>query len=546
MKRWVASCIALAVLGAPSLAEPPVAATVQTVSGRSVYLNVGRKDGVVAGARVVFRLINGVQIEATIVDVSANNSRAELPEGSLLPEINDHAEVQISAPMREEVADPAKSKPPPPVHAPWLRKDGERTADTPLLAPAFSTNPAERPMTVRGRVFTTTRYTRDLANNANYTYARIGTWLEVQNPFKNEDRFRFEGDTDYRAISTSLRSDSKLHGRIQRMSYAWGTNQDAPFRGEVGRFYSQSLPEIGIIDGGEAAVRLENGLSFGGGAGLYPTLYKKLTSTKDLGFHAFVDYQSEKEDSWFQGTFGVQQTWHTGAADRTLVIGRVNARPSRDLTIFGSVMVDLYGSGDTVKTQSAEITQLVSQVSYQINETNGLTGSITRMTWPELKREEYASLPPELIHNGYVDRISGSWWHKFSKSFRVTAQSHYWRDQDRKGYGGELSADSYLSDAANSSIFGSVYYEDSAYTKGVGARLQGQRDLGSVRLFLGYDVYNYSSSTFLGGTSDYLRQSVRTDVSWSTGRWSWDIETSYTFGDSEESLSFGVNMQYRF
>lgn len=555
MTRFVASIMLVVCVGGVVHAKAPLDALVVSVSGRSVYINAGRNARIASGARVVFSLTTGERIEATIVDVAASSARAELSEGSLVPAINDRAEVEVEVAVETSAAVPGGTSQQPagtpeatpiPTHPPWSRQEGQRTSDTPLLAPAFGTSPKERPTVVKGRVFTNVRVTRDLENASTFTYMRAGTWLEVHNPFGDGGRILFEADTDYRNSGTSGGDTSDQNSRLKRLSYAWGLDQHATFRGEAGRFYSQTLPEIGLIDGGEAAIRFEDGWSIGGGAGMYPSPSDTLNSGDDYGFHLFADYQAEDDNRWLQSTAGFQQTWHLGEVDRSLVIGRVNVRPNTDLSIFGSLLVDLYGPGDTVKTQVADITQLVAQATYQLDPKAGINGSFTRTTWPELKRDEFVNLPPELIADGFVNRASGSACRKVGDEVRLTGRAHYWTDQDRTGHGAEASADWNAGGESNESYYGSVYYEDSTFTKGVGARLQGRRDLGPVRVFAGYDVFGYSTNTLFAGDGNFLRHSLRASVNWSRGKWSWDIETGYTFGTSEESLNLGAYVQYRF
>lgn len=552
MMKHVAVGLSCASMGMAVWAQPPIDAVVVSVSGRSVYLSLGERAGVRAGAHVVFVLTSGERIEGTIIDVSSSSARAEVAEGSAVPALEDRAEVEAVAPEADAPSVPAiqpdgksESKPVP-QHAPWTRREPGRGAEQPLLAPAFGTRPEDRPSSVRGRVFSVFRHTRDFENNSDYSYARFGTSLEMKNPFKDGGRFLFDAETDLRVSDTFGENKSELQGRVQRFSYAWGLDQHSPYRLELGRFCSQTLPEIGTIDGAEASVRFENGWSIGGGVGSYPTPIEDDGWGDDLGFHVFADYQSESDTEWVQGTLGFQQTWHRGEVDRSVFIGRVNARPTRDLTLFGSVMVDLYGSEDTSKDLFADVTQLITQASYQFNSQTGVSGSLIRTTWPEIKRGDFHLLPKELLSDGYIDRVSGSVWRKLGTNFRLSARAHAWQDQDRDGFGGELSADWYGAGSGGSSMYGSVYLEDSAYTDGVGARLQARHDFGEVRLSAGYDAFLYSTSTALGGDDSFIRHTLRGDVSWSIGRWYWDLETTYDFGDREEALTVGMYAQYRF
>lgn len=567
MKRILIGCLALMCVGGLATADAEIAATVVAVSGRSAYLDVGRKAGVFQGARVKIRLKSGALVTATIADVSATNARAEFEEGTAMPAPEDQAEVEIEAPApKPPVAaegatagdghsgdagaaagatgtDTARTVP---EHPPWRQTLAPQSADAPLLAPAFGTRPEDRPVTIKGRSYSVLRAIRDQQNGNDYLYARTGLSLEMRNAFGDGGRLRFQGDTEHRSVRGPWDDESESRTRVQRFSYAWGLDRDAPFRGEVGRFFSAWLPELGIVDGGEAALRFENGVSIGAGAGYYPTTTEDLLGGDDYGFHVFADYQPEGDGRTFQGTIGFQQTFHEGEADRSLLVGRVTANPTDDIRLFGLAMVDLYGAEDTVETGSAELTQLQAQASFRFTPATGASVSLIHTSWPELKRDDYSFLPPEMIGNGYVDRVSAMFWTRLDKDWRLTARSHAWRDDTREGYGGELSLDWTLPTETASSLYGAVYYEDSAYTSGAGVRVQGHANLGAFQLFLGYDGFAYNTDTVTGGPSDHLRHAVRGDLSWGEGQWFWDIDAAYTFGDDEESFALGVSVQYRF
>jgi hypothetical protein len=581
MKRVLIGCLALMCVGGLATADAEISATVVAVSGRSVYLDVGRKAGVFQGARVKFRLKSGALVTATIADVSANNARAEFEDGTTMPVPEDRAEVEVEAPAPKPpvaaetapasgqagAADAASSAAAQtgagqagtttpaaprtvPDHPPWKQTLAPQNADAPLLAPAFGTRPEDRPVTIKGRSYSVLRAIRDQRNGNDYLYARTGLSLEMRNAFGDGGRLRFQGDTEYRSVKGPWDDESESRSRVQRFSYAWGLDKDAPFRGEVGRFFSAWLPELGIVDGGEAALRFENGVSVGAGVGYYPTTTEDLLGGDDYGFHVFADYQPDAGGAGgartFQGTIGFQQTFHEGEADRSLLVGRVTANPTEDIRLFGLAMVDLYGSDDTIETSSAELTQLQAQASFRFTPATGASVSLIHTSWPELKRDDYSFLPPEMIGDGYVDRLSAMFWTKLDEDWRLTARSHAWRDDTREGYGGELSLDWTLPTETASSLYGSVYYEDSAYTTGAGVRLQGHTNLGAFHLFLGYDGFAYNTDTVTGGPSDHLRHAVRGDVSWGEGQWFWDIDAAYTFGDDEESFALGVSVQYRF
>lgn len=548
--RGVAALVVLAGV-APLMGVQPgttrIDASVVSVSGRSVYINAGRSAGVAVGARVVFVLSDGSRVEGVVADVSASSSRAEIPTDAASPMVNDRAE--LDAPAREPGAAP---EPVPnerrevPAHPPWTRQPEQRGEDQPLLAPAFGTPPQERPTSISGRVFATFRHTKDVENDSDSSYGRLGTWLEVRNAFKDGGRLRFEGDADLRVFDTFGENEARTKARVQRLSYAWGLDQDAPTRVEVGRYFSVYLPEIGLIDGAEAARRFQNGWSVGGGVGLFPTPGNELNWGDDYGAYAFAEYRPESESVWSQGVIGFQQTLHKGEVDRTLLVARGAMRPNKQWSLFGSALIDLYDSDDDLKDAPIGLTQLIAQASYRPTKATSVSGTYSRTTWPQLKREEFALLPAGLVSDGYVDRVSGSVRHDLTESWRLTGRGHAWQDQDRDGFGGEAGAE-WTSVGPNQLwLAGSLYLENAAFVDGYGARLQGRKDFGTVRVSAGYDVFLYEQNSLVNMGESATRHTVRGDVSFSTGSWSWDIDASYNVGDDENAWSLGLYVQYRF
>ncbi len=520
-------------------------AAVASVSGRSVYIDAGREQGVTPGVRVSIILASGERIDATVIDVTSNNSRAELPAGAPAPDVGAKCEITLAVP--DVVAPPTTPQEPKPVpaHAPWQRQEDARTPDTPLLAPAFGTNPKDRPTTLHGRAYLSLRDSHDNQNGNDFTFARLGTWMELTNPFHDAGRILFQGDIDYDGTSLTDGSQNDTVARVQRLSYAKGIEDYSPYRIEFGRYYPYALPEIGLVDGVEGVLRLQNSWSLGMGAGFFPVANDERDSGEDYGFYLFGDYQPDPRTQAMNVTLGYQQTWHSGKEDRNLLIGRVNARPTKDLWLYALGMVDIYGANDTVKAETIDVTQLVLNASYTLNPKTGVSGSFTRTTWPELLREEFVNLPPDLVTDGFVNRFSGSVWRKFSTNIRGTARGNYWADQEDSGSGGEVGADWYNPWGLGSSLYGSVFYDDASFSTGYGVRLQARQDFGRVRVMLGYDNYAYSVDQ-VSGTQNFLRHTLRADLGWNKGNWSANLDASQTFGDNEDNLNLGVYIQYRF
>ncbi len=543
------NCVLVCVSATGVLEKTRLDVRVVSVSGRSVYISAGRDAGVEPGATVVIFLASGERVEARVIDVSSSSARAELAEGVTAPEVDARGEVLVSVPEAPPEPSPEEPKGVP-EHPPWSRGAEVREAGAPLLAPAFSTPPEQRPTTVRGRVFGSARFTHDTSGGtaSDYTFARVGTWIEVTNPFHEGGRVLFSGSFDARGADLADGEESTARPRIDRLSYAIGGHRFSPYRLEVGRFISYSMPEIGTVDGVEARLQTEGGWSFGAGGGLYPASFPDRDTGDDFGFHMFAEYESGREggrEGSVSSVVGYQQTWHQGEPDRNLLIGRVNYRASESWWLYGMALVDLYVANDTVK-DGAGLTQMVLQARYTPTRRGGGSLTYTHTTWAELQRKEYANLPAALLRDGRVDRLTLNAWHDLTTVVRLTGSLYGFVDQDDEGGGGDLGVEWRDPWAQASSLAGSVFLNSTAFNNGVGARVQGTQQLGEWRVFGSYEIAQFSYDSLVQGSSDTIRHTVRLDLGWSRGKWSADVDGSNSFGDGGTSLGLGVFLEYRF
>jgi hypothetical protein len=524
---------------------------VTSASGRSVFLNQGRAAGIVPGLRVRLFPPTGGPVEGVVRDVSTNSARVELPPGIPLPPPGSRGELELPA----EQVEPQEEGPPSgdgeaarqvPEHPPWTRQEEERTPDTPLLSPAFSQRPQDRTPRINGRIFGQTTISVDEGNGRDnsYSLSRLGAWLEATNPLGLGGRFRFAGEVNYRTFDVVDDDDTDLKLILDQASYAVGGQEYAPYRLEFGRFMPVNLSEIGIIDGGEGVVQLENGLRVGAGFGVYPRPFPERDWGDDLSLHVFVDYQSDAPHK-LSGVLGYQKTWHEGDSDRDQLLGRLNVKPADSLWLYTAWRADIYTSSDEIKGEGIELTELWAQARYAPSSRNGAALSYSYYTWPELKRREYDEVTPELIRDGKVDRAGLSAWHTLGESFRLAGRVDYWRDQNDSGLGGEVSAD--LDDPTDSwpALRGVLFYSDGSFIDGVGLRLEARGSIGKLDVRLGYEAFNYSNDE-LGGDDDFIRHSIRAGLDWSAGNWYYDLNGEFFTGDGEDAYTVGLYAEYRF
>ena len=525
---------------------------VTSVSGNSVFLDAGRDLGIEPGATVVLFLPEGGQVEVIVRDVSANNARAELPAGAEIPTIGTRGELYVAPPDPDEYDQETKGTYGPdsestPEHPPWVRQEGQRDEDMPLLAPAFATQLKERPMDIHGRLFTDHRFTHDGGGSRsnNFYIGRVGAWLEVTNPFKQGGRLLFSGDLDYRGADSSFDSESDVRVRVDRLSYAIGGQEYSPYRVELGRFYSTYLPEIGLVDGAEGTLRFKNGWEIGAALGSFPVAFPERDTGEDFGFYLFANYVSEAAHQ-LRGTIAYQQTWHQGAPDRNLLLGRISARPLPWLWVFSRARIDIYGPSDDLKSGSAGLTEFFLQTRFTPGPDWGGSLSYIHTTWPQLRRKEFDRLPDRLVSDGHVDRITASSWYRLSKIVRVSGRANYWLDQDNNGYGLQFGTDLKNLWDDSSNLHAAIYYNSAAFTDGIGFRLRARETIDSWRFSLGYEVFHYTSSGSIGANRSFTRHTFTGDVSWTYGSWYYGVNGSYHFGQDENAISLGIIAEYRF
>lgn len=542
-----------AVFAAPVLAQETSARVVQvhvtSVSGRNVYLDKGRSQGLQQGMIVRLFPPGQGQIDLEVRTVSSSSARAELPAGLEPPPVGTRGEFTVD-PGSASTAAPVRTGndgKPVPEHPPWTRQEQPRSPDQPLLVPTYGQRPDERPFTLDGRMYASTMWNRDNGNGRadEYSLSRLGTYAEGHNAFGYGDRTRIAGEFDDRRVSVlGEPQEVDQNGRLDLASVAFGTEHWAPFGLEAGRFFSEHLPELGLVDGAESVMRFDSGLRVGAGAGSYPLPYPGRDTGADLGTHAFIDWCADDRRS-FAAAAGVQKTWHEGTPDRDLLILRTEGRPSDSFWLYANAKIDLYTSSDTLKGAGAEVTEFYGQGRYDTKDW-GTGVSVSQFRWPELLREEYQNLSPDLVRDGHVERLSGSWWGRTSERLRLSARADLWRDQSDSGTALDFGADYRDALGEGSLLSAAVFTSQGSYLSGPGLRLTLQEPLGAVLTRFGYRIFRYDITSLIDGSETYIRQSAELGASWAVGNFDMDLSAERWFGDQEDAFAVTLFAQWRF
>ncbi len=551
MHSAIAATVRIALLGAmltpgATAQQEVVPVQVTTTSDRSVYLNHGRDIGLQVGDRVALFPPGAGQIEVVVRSLSHTSARAEVAPGVALPPVGTSGEATVTPEA------PTTSKPRAerdvPEHPPWQRQLEPHDPQQPLLVPTFGRRPDERPVNIRGRWFLLGQWNRDErdADTSDYLLTRTGLRSDVTNALGFGERTRFAGEyRGRRVMLDDTRDETDQNGRVDLASIAIGTEGYAPLGLEVGRFLSPHLPEIGLLDGAEVVARYQGGVRIGAGAGAYPRPFPARNSGDDVGVHAFIDYVADDRRS-FAAAFGVQKTWHRGAADRDLIVTRAEWRPTSSWSVLANAKVDFYSGSDTIKGQGVELTELLTQARWRAK-TTGIGVMASHFAWPELKRFEYQFLSTELVRDGAVDRISVDGWWRAQPWLSLRLRADRFEDETRDGTSVNASADVREVFGPKSSIGISVFRSEGSFSSGPGARVFVQDRIGSARVRLAYRWHRYTLDALASGEETLTRQSASLSVSWPIGdRLDVDLNGERWFGDGEDSFAAGFYMQWRF
>ncbi|HEX5053424.1 MAG TPA: hypothetical protein VFZ65_16725 [Planctomycetota bacterium] len=548
-------CLAASwVVGAAAAQEPgsrerTVQLTVTSAGDDSVYLDHGRDVGLQVGSLVTLSAPGAPNLEVEVRSVSHTSSRAVVPSGVPLPPVGTRGEARVVPPEPAGAAAPA---PAPvravPEHPPWTRQEDPRAPGQPLLVPTFGQRPDERPATLDGRWFASGQWSQDRGGdrNSEYLLLRTGLRADATNYLGTGERIRVAGEFDHRSVMLPDAPDeSDQDVRLDLLSVAFATEAWAATGVEVGRFYSQALPELGLVDGVEVVQRFEGGFRLGGGLGAYPVPFPARETGEDTGVHVFVDYVADAART-FAYSLGVQKTWHKGSADRDLVLVRGEWRPADRMWLLASAKVDFYTGDDTIKGRGAELTELLAQARWDANDV-GAGLLVSHFTWPELKRDEYQNLPDALVRDGYVDRLSANGSMRPASWLSLRVRGDLWRDQDRDGtaYGVDADVRSVIGDGSALSL---PYFEtDGGYSAGPGARAALRGRLGDGSWHAGYRWHRYELDGLVTGPEKFVRQSVDVGVSWPISvSGDFDFTCERWFGDGENAIALGFYLQWRF
>jgi hypothetical protein len=550
---WLrAVALALFAVGGTGLAQEPAELerielrVTSATSDGSVNVDRGSRDGLEVGDRVEFFPREGGPRPGTVREVSERaavvgllDPGAPLPPGTrgevLIPRARLDALGAADPPQGAEGEQPDAAD-----HPPWEAQDEEWKQGMPLLAQVGSVRPEERAPKLSGRVFFSGE--QILADERSDTYLRLGTALQLENPFGRGGVLSLDGELLYRATNWPDEStDDGPDVRLDRASYAWGGNRFESTRWEVGRFLQYGMPEFGMLDGAEWRQRLPNGDSLGLSLGFMPEIDEDQGTGDDLQLAG--SYQWLVDDAGrLRLEAGFQKTLHDSESDRDLLVAKASYLPDKGWDLRGTAWVDFYGSEDDAKDSSAEVTQawLSTRRTW---ETGGLVElSYRHLAFPQLEREEFEPVLFDQLADDRYDRLALRTERALSSDRRGRAEAGAWVDEDDSG--GDLELGLGLDDVlfergrADVSLFGTV--GRFLWLAGLRASVGQSGPKGSWELF--YEIANSQQDDFASDLDDILQQrlGIRQDFT-SIAGWNLSLHAvGMLWDDDELGLQVGL------
>ncbi len=533
-----------------AVARVPVRVTAS--SGSSIYLDQGRAAGLRPGDEVVLRSPSLGMVHAVVQSVSSRSARCVVASGRRRIDIGTQGEVLIPRDRVAPETNAARLRAVP-EHPQWTRPPENWDASQPLLAPAHSREPRERPTELHGRVFASYLHTWNRhASHDQYSLGRVGGSVWMENPFGQGGGLRVDGELNRRGV---LLEDffRDFHGpaRIDRISYYWGGDTDRSWRWEVGRFISDGFPELGVVDGTEVSYRLAAGHSVGVNIGFLPEPFPSLVLGPDFHTSAYFLWVGGPDECVTCGV-AYQKTWHRATPDRDLIIIRGDYNPSSVFSVHAAVWTDFYDHHDTLKNTFAEVTQALFQPLLRITPGSGLGLHMSYVRWPQLQRRDYLPLVQQQIIQDHVLRYGLFAWQELGMRVRLDGRVDQWRDQSRDE-GTSWEARILLTDwvIPQGEIAVTVFGADGLYAWGPGGSIRFGRRFDWWYGSVAYDIADYALATTGVGlpttsASGIVQQAIRLNFDFEVGtRTTISVFSDYRYGPGLSAFQGGIYLQKR-
>lgn len=558
MNTAVTSAWLLCALTCAAVAQDPVfdEVALRVASLRpdgQLVVDRGRRDRVAVGDRVVLLPRGGQIVFATVREVDERSALVELSDRSAAVPLGSRGHVLVpklrgkppvpTAPAPD--AGPGRSAPPaadqpPPTAAADPGVDDWRPG-MPLLGARRPPHPRERRARATGRAYLGSQLVR---TNESFSpsFLRAGAEVEVENVDGRGGTFAVHGEFDW---SDEYSSGPGADLRLYEVRYARGGTRHEPLRWQLGRFLPEDMPEFGLVDGGEIGYRRENGDRFGASLGYLPELDDDLESLADLQISAWYLWAADLGERSTWG-LGYQKTFHRGAADRDLLVGKFRWLPEAGWDLAATLWLDYYYGRDDAKGPGVGVTRAYVSTGRRW-QGGGVDFTYQHEEYPEQLRQEVPlQLLPATLYDAFHDRLAGQLrWGDETTGWRL--RGSVWNDEVRSGGSAELGWErlGLLQDGARTGL--TPFFVQGRSNSLFGVRVDHGGDFSFGRLDLLYELAFVHHEGFPADRDDLLQHRLgalcTTDLG---GAWSGTFHTEVTLWDEDLSFALGFYLQRSF
>lgn len=552
-ERALSWCAALAVLGGVAAAQE--ARDTQRLELRvidstpgSATVDRGSLDGLRVGDRIVLRPREGLPLEGRVLELGPRSARVELddPARSAAPGTRGEAWVPRAEPAPAEAPAPA---PPSGVseHPPWSAARDDWRPGMPLVDEVPPLRPGQRSRAVHGRWYLIADHAQSVDGETSYDFDRAGLDVTYSNAFGNGADLHVAGEFDWRrALVPDADDEQQANLRLDRLSYVFGGNRFEPERWEFGRFLQQNMPEFGLLDGIDWSRRTSGGDSFGASLGYLPEPDWQQDSLRDLALAAWYRWVAdESERAVFQ--VGAQKSFHEYAADRDLLVTRLDLGPQDGWSLHGSCWIDYYTAGDAAKGAGLEVTQASVLLDKRFDGGSTLTLSGTHVAIPQIDHWEFPPASATALAHDHSERVALRGRQNSGRGFWLREEVGAWADQDDQG--GDVEAGLELEDALfeGGRVRLSGFVTEGRTDHLWGTRASLGRALESGRWDLDWEFAHHDMAGFSSANDEIPAQHVRfaRDFHGASG-WSFALHAEWLQYANQDSLAAGIYLQRSF
>ena len=556
----------LLALAAPSVPVPPPASVPSLSSPQEGVLTLevrvttaergwaridrGSADGLAVGDVVTFLPRQGGTFQGTVAELDERAARVDLRDPAFVPPAGTRGKVQLPR-SRLGTAPPPRKRPapkreigdvplPPPV---FENRDEDWQEGEPLLARVRAVRPEERAPSLHGRSWASFEATEASEGDRSDSFARIGTSLVLENPFRRGDRIHADLEWNAQRVDVDDLDDADdVEFRAEHLSYAWGGTRFEHEGWEVGRFLQRGMVEFGVLDGAEWIVRRRNGHRYGAAVGFLPEPDEEFQTGSDLAFSGFYRWVADESEE-LGASAGFQKTFHDGAADRDLLVANFYRVPPEGWAFNGTAWVDFYTDGDDEKGTFMGLTQAYLSAGRRWLDGSSLDLVASHLEFPEIDRNEFAPVEDDQLADDHNERLALTHRWQVTPELRLLSGVGGWIDEDDEGGDAQLGfgLDGFLGARgfAEALAFGTA----GRFQSTLGGRFSAGCDVASGRWAVDYEFTQNRLDGFTSANDDLPQHRLRLRADHAYGSWdlSWRIEGLVY--DDENAITIGLYLQ---